>query len=141
MSTDYTEEHARSEAQTPPLDVWPNQYPHCDYHIRIDVPEFTSVCPKTGQPDFATITITYVPDKLCVELKSLKLYMQAYRSMGIFFENIANKILGDFVAACQPRRAVVTADFHPRGGVSTSVRVEYPYRKPGSAPPEPVGGA
>ena len=129
-STGYTEEHAKARGETPPLDVWPNQYPDRDYSIRIVVPEFTSVCPKTGQPDFATITIIYVPDKLCVELKSLKFYMQAYRSMGIFYENIVNKILDDFVAACKPRRAVVIARFNPRGGISTTVWARYPYPKP-----------
>ncbi len=133
MSVDYTEDHARSSGETPPLEVWPNQYPERDYHVRIEVPEFTSMCPKTGQPDFATITIEYVPDKLCVELKSLKFYAQAYRSMGIFFENVANKILDDFVGACAPHRAVVTADFHPRGGIGTSVRAEYPHPPPGTA--------
>jgi 7-cyano-7-deazaguanine reductase len=126
--TGYTEEHARSQGKTPPLDVWPNQYPDRDYHVRIVVPEFTSMCPKTGQPDFATITIVYVPDKLCVELKSLKFYMQSYRNMGIFFENIANRILSDFVEACKPRRAVVVADFNPRGGIRTSVCVRYPQK-------------
>lgn len=129
QSAGYTEEHARSQGQTPPLEVWPNQHPDRDYHVRIVVPEFTSMCPKTGQPDFATITILYVPDKLCVELKSLKLYMQSYRNTGIFFENIANKILDDFVAACKPRRAVVVADFNPRGGIRTSVCVRYPQKK------------
>lgn len=127
QATGYTETHARSQGTTPPLDVWPNQYPDRDYHIRIVIPEFTSMCPKTGQPDFATITILYVPDKLCVELKSLKLYIQAYRNMGIFFENVANKILDDFVTACKPRRAVVIADFNPRGGIRTSVQAHYPH--------------
>lgn len=125
QATGYNEDHARSQGETPGLDVWPNQYPERNYTIRITVPEFTSMCPKTGQPDFATITIVYEPDALCVELKSLKLYMQAYRGMGIFFENVANKILSDFVAACSPRRAVVVTDFNPRGGIRTAVRVSY----------------
>jgi len=124
-TTGYDENHAKSQGETPGIDVWPNQYRDRSYTIRIIVPEFTSMCPKTGQPDFATITIVYEPDALCVELKSLKLYMQAYRNMGIFFENVANKILNEFVAACKPRRAVVVADFNPRGGIRTSVRVSY----------------
>ncbi|HOF61033.1 MAG TPA: preQ(1) synthase [Candidatus Latescibacteria bacterium] len=124
-STGYDENHAKSQGETPAIDVWPNQYRDRSYTIRITIPEFTSMCPKTGQPDFATITIVYEPDALCVELKSLKLYMQAYRNMGIFFENVANKILNEFVAACKPRRAVVVADFNPRGGIRTSVRVSY----------------
>ncbi len=124
-TTGYDEHHARSQGETPAIDVWPNQYCDRSYTIRITIPEFTSMCPKTGQPDFATITIVYEPDALCVELKSLKLYMQAYRNMGIFFENVANKILNEFVAACKPRRAVVVADFNPRGGIRTSVRVSY----------------
>ena len=124
-TTGYDEHHAKSQGETPAIDVWPNQYRDRSYTIRITIPEFTSMCPKTGQPDFATITIVYEPDALCVELKSLKLYMQAYRNMGIFFENVANKILNEFVAACKPRRAVVVADFNPRGGIRTSVRVSY----------------
>ncbi len=124
-TTGYDENHAKSQGETPAIDVWPNQYRDRSYTIRITVPEFTSMCPKTGQPDFATVTIVYEPDALCVELKSLKLYMQAYRNMGIFFENVANKILNEFVAACKPRRAVVVADFNPRGGIRTSVRVSY----------------
>jgi 7-cyano-7-deazaguanine reductase len=124
-TTGYDENHAKSQGETPAIDVWPNQYRDRSYTIRITIPEFTSMCPKTGQPDFATITIVYEPDALCVELKSLKLYMQAYRNMGIFFENVANKILNEFVAACKPRRAVVVADFNPRGGIRTSVRVSY----------------
>jgi len=135
-STGYTEEHARSQGQTPSIDTWPNQYPGRDYEIRIEIPEFTSMCPKTGQPDFATITIAYVPDALCVELKSLKLYIQAFRSMGIFYENIANRVLDDLVAACRPRRAVVIADFHPRGGMSARVTARHPLPAPGSVVPE-----
>lgn len=136
MTTGYNEEHARSEGQTPELETFPNQRTERDYQIHIEVPEFTSMCPKTGQPDFGTIIIDYVPGELCVELKSLKLYMQSFREMGIFYENVTNRILEDFVAACKPRRAVVTADFKPRGGISTRVRVEYPYPDPGTAPAE-----
>lgn len=129
QTTGYDDRHAESEGQTPPIDVWPNQHPDRRYSIRITVPEFTSMCPKTGQPDFATVTIVYEPDALCVELKSFKLYVQAYRNMGIFFENVANKILNEFVAACKPHRAVVVADFNPRGGIRTAVRVSYPFQK------------
>lgn len=131
--SEYTGEHARSEGVTPILETFPNQRTDRDYQIHIEVPEFTSMCPKTGQPDFGTIVIDYVPDERCVELKSLKLYMQSFRQMGIFYENVTNRILEDFVAACSPRRAVVVADFRPRGGISTRVRVEYPYPAPGSA--------
>jgi 7-cyano-7-deazaguanine reductase len=133
----YTEQHARSESETPQLEVFPNQRTGRDYHIRTEVPEFTSMCPKTGQPDYGTITITYVPDELCIELKSLKFYMQAFRNMGIFYENVTNRILEDIVAACKPRRCVVEAAFTPRGGISTTVRVEYPYLEPGTAAIEP----
>lgn len=141
MTTGYSEEHARSQGETPSLDVWPNQYPERDYHIRIEIPEFTSMCPKTGQPDFATITIVYVPDRTCVELKSLKLYIGAFRQMGIFYENVANRILDDFVAACAPRRAMVIADFHARGGITAQVRAEFPYAAPKSAGVEFPGAA
>jgi len=130
--TGYSEEHARSIGETPPLDAWPNQFRQRDYVLKIVVPEFTCVCPKTGQPDFGTVTIEYIPDETCVELKSLKLYMQAYREMGIFHENIANKVLDDFVTACSPRKARVTMRFNPRGGIYTTVTAEYPYSDPGT---------
>ncbi len=133
MSDDrYTEAHAKSEGTTPPIEVFPNQRTDRDYRIQIGVPEFTSMCPKTGQPDFGNITITYIPDALCIELKSLKMYMQSFRNMGIFYENVTNRILEDLVAACHPRKCVVTAEFTPRGGISTTVRAEYPYPAPGS---------
>ena len=93
----YTDEHAKSGGETPSIECWPNQYADRDYKIVIAVPEYTSICPKTGLPDFAEIGITYVPDQLCVELKSLKYYFLAYRNMGIFFENVANKILDDLI--------------------------------------------
>ena len=117
--------------ETPPIDAWPNQFRERDYVLRIVIPEFTCVCPKTGQPDFGTVTVEYIPDETCVELKSLKLYIQAYREMGIFHENIANKILDDLVAACSPRKARVTLRFNPRGGIYTTVTAEYPYVAPG----------
>ena len=124
--SDYTKEHARSgtEATLPSIESWPNQYRN--YEITITNPEFTCVCPKTGLPDFGTITIRYVPDKLCAELKSLKEYMLAYRELGIFNENVVNRILRDFVAACSPQSVVVTGEFTPRGGMKTTVVAKYP---------------
>jgi 7-cyano-7-deazaguanine reductase len=103
------------------LETFPNPAPGRDYTIEIVCPEFTSVCPRTGQPDFGTITITYTPEGLCVELKSLKLYLQSYRSQGIFYENAVNRMLDDFVSACRPRRCRITGAFTPRGGISTTV--------------------
>ena len=114
------------EVQTSELETFPNPNPDRDYVIEIRCPEFTSVCPKTGQPDFGTITFNYVPDKVCVELKALKLYLQGYRSQGIFYEAVVNKILDDFVAACRPRRAKVAGDFSPRGGITSHISAEYP---------------
>lgn len=110
------------------LETFDNQYPQRDYTIRIVCPEFTSVCPKTGQPDFGTIRITYVADRECVELKSLKMYLQGYRNRGIYFEAVTNAILDDLVAALEPRRMTVEGDFHVRGGISTVVRAEYERR-------------
>ena len=107
------------------LEVFDNQFPQRDYTIEIVCPEFTSVCPKTGQPDFGTLTFLYVPDQKCVELKSLKLYLQQFRNQGIFYENITNRILDDLVAIVQPRSMKLTASFTPRGGISTTVVVEY----------------
>ena len=103
------------------LETFPNPAPGRDYTIEIVCPEFTSVCPKTGQPDFGTITFRYTPDRLCVELKALKLYLQAYRNQGIFYEAATNRILDDFVRACSPRRCEVTGAFTPRGGITTTV--------------------
>lgn len=107
------------------LETFENPYPHRDYEIDIDCPEWTAVCPKTGQPDFGTIHITYVPDRLCIELKSLKLYMFAYRDQGIFHEAVTNKILDDLVAACSPRRCTVEGRFNVRGGITTTIKAEY----------------
>src|ERR1700732_4168716 len=105
--SEYTDEHARRgiDAKLPEIECWPNQFP--DYEISMAMPEFTSICPKTGLPDFGTITIKYRPDQLCLELKSLKMYFQAYRNLGIFYENVVNRILRDVVAACHPLRATV----------------------------------
>src|SRR2546426_6100386 len=100
------------------LETFANLYPGRDYNIEIVCPEFTSLCPKTGQPDFGTITYTYTPAKLCVELRSLKLYLHRYRNQGIFYESAVNRLLDDFVAACQPRRCRVAGSFTPRGGIT-----------------------
>ena len=107
------------------LETFANPRPERDYEINMECPEFTCVCPRTGQPDFATIRINYVPDKLCVELKSVKLYLWSYRNEGTFHEAVVNRILDDFVAACRPRRMTVTGDFNVRGGIHTTVTVEY----------------
>jgi len=107
------------------LETFDNQYPDRDYTIEIVAPEFTSVCPKTGQPDFGTMTITYVPDRKCVELKSLKLYLQRFRNEGIFYEHATNRILDDLVAVLGPRRMSVKAAFTPRGGITTTVTASF----------------
>jgi 7-cyano-7-deazaguanine reductase len=107
------------------LETFANPNPERDYTIRISIPEFTCLCPKTGQPDFATLNLEYVPDKACVELKSLKLYAWSYRDQGAFHEAVTNQILGDLVAATQPRFMRLTADFNVRGGVYTSVVAEH----------------
>ena len=107
------------------LETFENQYPGRDYVIEIVCPEFTSVCPKTGQPDFGTLTFTYTPDKLCVELKSLKLYLQCFRNEGIFYEHATNRILDDLVAVTQPRWMKLVAKFTPRGGITTTVTAEH----------------
>lgn len=103
------------------LETFPNPSPGRDYTIEIVCPEFTSMCPKTGQPDFGTITFTYTPAELCLELKSLKLYLQRYRNQGIFYETVVNRLLDDFVLACKPVRCRVIGAFTPRGGISTTV--------------------
>ena len=108
-----------------PLETFPNPSPARDYEIAIRCPEFTSVCPKTGLPDFGEIRITYVPDELCLELKALKYYMIDFRNRGIFFEAVTNQILDDLVAACQPRSMTVVGDFSVRGGISTTVTATY----------------
>ena len=107
------------------LETFKNEFPERDYTIVHTAPEFTSLCPKTGQPDFATITVKYVPDKLCVELKSLKLYFHSYRNDGIFFESATNRILDDLVAVCKPRYILIIAEFNVRGGISSTIEAEY----------------
>jgi 7-cyano-7-deazaguanine reductase len=107
------------------LETFPNPRPERDYEISMDCPEFTCVCPRTGQPDFATVRITYVPDKLCVELKSVKLYLWSYRSEGAFHEGVINQILDDLVQVCRPRRMAVVGDFNVRGGIHTTIKAEY----------------
>lgn len=110
------------------LDSFPNPHPERDYTIDFTCPEFTCLCPKTGQPDFATIRISYVPDKLCVELKSLKLYLWSYRNEGAFHEKVTNQILDDLVKTVAPREATVVGDFFVRGGIHTVVTVKHPRR-------------
>lgn len=108
------------------LETFTNPRPERDYEIDMECPEFTCVCPRTGQPDFATIHIRYVPDRLCVELKSLKLYLWSYRNEGAFHEAVVNQILDDLAEACRPRKMTVTGDFNVRGGIHTTVTAAYP---------------
>lgn len=125
----YTPEHAQAglDATFPEIETWPNQFP--GYEIVVDDPEFTSVCPKTGLPDFGVLTIHYMPDKRCLELKSLKEYLQAYRNLGIFQENIVNRVLDDVVRWALPVWAEVKGDFRPRGGISTTIMAKWPRPK------------
>lgn len=111
----------------PKIECFPNQYKN--YEINISIPEFTSVCPKTGLPDFGTITIRYIPRKLCLELKSLKFYLLSFRNLGIFYENAVNRILEDVVSACRPKSLEVRGEFNPRGGIRTEVVARYPRPK------------
>lgn len=111
--------------KAPRIETWENQYPDKDYTVTLDNPEFTCVCPKTGLPDFANISIQYKPGKSCVELKSLKMYMLFYRDIGIFHEHVINKILDDFVNSCKPRWAFIRGEFNTRGGIKTTVSAEY----------------
>ncbi len=122
---EYSEQHAKSgiDAELPTIECWPNQFP--GYEISISMTEFTSICPKTGLPDFGTVTIRYRPDKLCLELKSLKGYFQSYRNLGIFYENAVNRILRDVVKTCQPVSAKVTGEFNTRGGMRSVIDAEY----------------
>ena len=131
MKKTYTEEHARAglKAALPELETFPNQFP--GYEIEIVIPEFTSVCPKTGLPDFGKLTIRYVPANRCVELKSLKLYELGYRNLGIFYENVVNRFLRDFVAAVKPVSATVTGEFTPRGGIYSKVTASWSGRQLG----------
>ena len=125
-TTGYTEEHARAgiDARLPVLETWPNQFP--GYEITISFPEYTSICPKTGLPDYGAITISYVPGKVCLELKALKMYLLAYRNLGIFYENAVNRMLRDIVRAVRPKRCVVRGAFTPRGGLTTTVESHWP---------------
>jgi len=131
---EYTDDHARAgiNAPLPKIECFENQFNH--YEITISIPEYTSVCPKSGLPDFGTITIRYIPGKWCVELKSLKEYILAYRNLGIFYENAVNRILKDLVSASKPVRAVVTGEFNVRGGMRSTIEATYQpkaYRKKG----------
>ena len=123
---EYTDEHAKAglDAKLPPVETWANQFP--GYEIAVEIPEYNAICPKTGLPDFGHLTIRYVPDVLCLELKSLKLYIVAYRDVGLFYENAVNRILRDCVAACRPVRMTVTGQFSSRGGISSTVEAKYP---------------
>lgn len=130
---DYTKEHAEAgiNAKLPKLETWPNQFPA--YVISTRFPEYTSVCPKTGLPDYGTITIRYMPQKACLELKALKMYLLAYRDLGIFYENAVNRMLRDIVDAIQPEWCVVVGEFTPRGGLSTSVFARWPELHPAAS--------
>jgi 7-cyano-7-deazaguanine reductase len=123
---EYTPQHAAAGTQVelPAIETWPNQYR--GYEIKISIPEYTSICPRTGLPDFGTITIRYLPEKHCLELKSLKYYILAYRNLGVFYENAVNRILDDLVRACRPKWAIVTGEFRTRGGMSTTIEARYP---------------
>ena len=128
---EYTEQHAKAGIQTklPALEAWPNQYR--DYVITTRYPEYTSMCPKTGVPDYGTITIQYKPRKSCIELKSLKMYLLAYRNLGIFYENAVNKMLHDIVDAIDPEWCIVKGEFTPRGGLNTTIFARWPERSRG----------
>ncbi|BCA55877.1 NADPH-dependent 7-cyano-7-deazaguanine reductase [Nitrospira sp. KM1] len=122
----YNERHARSgiSVPLPAIETFPNQYKR--YEITVEIPEYTAICPKTGLPDFGTITVHYMPDKACVELKSLKMYIHAYRNVGIFYENSVNRILQDVAAACKPVWVKVTGTFAARGGLRSVIEAKYP---------------
>jgi 7-cyano-7-deazaguanine reductase len=123
--TDEEKELAMADDFRTTLETFPNQFPEREYMIEIECPEFTSVCPKTGQPDFGTLSITYIPGQKCVELKSLKLYLQKFRNEGIFYEHVTNRILDDLVAMVEPRWMQLVAAFTPRGGITTKVTAEF----------------
>jgi 7-cyano-7-deazaguanine reductase len=126
MKRQYTDQHAAAgvDAALPEIETWPNQY-RTGYEIEIKMPEFTSVCPKTGLPDHGTLTLRYVPDQACLELKSLKMYTLAYRNLGIFQENIVNRMLNDVVKAARPQWAEVTGEFAPRGGIYSKITAKW----------------
>ena len=125
----YTPGHAKSgvRAKLPAIETWPNQY--AGYEITITIPEYTSICPRTGLPDFGTITIHYLPIKRCLELKSLKYYILAYRNLGIFYENAVNRILDDAVRVCRPKWMIVRGEFTIRGGMHTTIEACYPRKR------------
>ena len=125
MNRGYTDEQAIAgiDAPLPEIETWPNTYP--GYEIEIVLPEFTSVCPKTGLPDFGRLTLRYVPDQTCLELKSLKMYTLEYRNLGIFYENVINRFLRDVVNACNPVRATLVGDFTPRGGIQSKITASW----------------
>jgi 7-cyano-7-deazaguanine reductase len=126
MKRGYSDEHAAAgvTARLPEIETWPNQY-RTGYEIEIKMPEFTSVCPKTGLPDHGTVTLRYAPDKLCLELKSLKMYTLAYRNLGIFQENMVNRMLADVVKSARPVWAEVTGEFSPRGGIFSKITAKW----------------
>ena len=132
MKRAYTDAHAQSgiDAPLPGIETWPNQFP--GYEIEIVIPEFTSVCPKTGLPDFGKLTLRYTPDKLCLELKSLKMYLLAYLNLGIFYENVVNKFLRDVVRAARPVSAEVIGEFTPRGGLQSKVTATWSKKRGGA---------
>ena len=123
--SEYTAKHAQAglKVRLPAIETWPNQFR--GYQIRIVIPEFTSVCPKTGLPDFGTLTLEYLPDKLCLELKSFKHYLLAYRNLGIFYENVVNRMLADIVHTVRPVSATLTGEFTPRGGLRSTITATY----------------
>jgi 7-cyano-7-deazaguanine reductase len=131
MKKAYTDEHARAgiDAKLPAIETWENQFPN--YEIEIGIPEFTSVCPKTGLPDFGTITVRYIPNKLCLELKSFKEYTMAYRNLGIFYENVVNRFVKDIVAAVKPVSIEVMGEFTPRGGLQSTITATWSKSKRG----------
>ena len=133
----YTDAHARAgiDARLPKLETWPNHFP--GYEITIRFPEYTSVCPKTGLPDYGAITIHYQPNLHCVELKALKMYLLAYRNLGIFYENAVNRMLRDIVGAVRPAWCHITGEFTPRGGLTTTVEAHWPRRR--KSPVRPRG--
>jgi 7-cyano-7-deazaguanine reductase len=126
MKSSYGEKEAKAglKDKLPAIETFPNQFP--DYEIKIEAPEFTSICPKTGLPDFGCLVIRYTPQDACVELKSLKMYLLAYRNLGIFYENAVNRILDDIVEACRPSKASVIGEFNPRGGLKSCIEARYP---------------
>jgi 7-cyano-7-deazaguanine reductase len=131
MKKAYTTEHAKAglDAKLPEIETWENQFP--GYEIEIAIPEFTSVCPKTGLPDFGTITVRYIPNKLCLELKSFKEYTLAYRNLGIFYENVVNRFVKDIVAAAKPLEIEVMGEFTPRGGLQSTITASWSKSKRG----------